>query len=288
MTNRRTFLRTWLPGIMAVAPATLWAQQYQLPKPPHIESKACIVVDAVNGQVLFEKAADERRPVASTQKLLSALVAVESVDMKKIITVTDADAKCEPTKLYLKPGEKLPLGTILTAMLIKSYNDAAQCMARCVGGSVPGFATMMNRRAAQLGMKNSHFVNPHGLPADGQFSTARDMSKLARTVFFNATIRNIVGRYEVTIKRGDGRAKKIQNTNYLLKPDSSYYLAQCTGMKTGFTNAAGKCLISSATLKGRTVICVLLGAQQKGEAGASIMAWRESKALLTWALGIAG
>lgn len=288
MTNRRTFLRALLPGIAAVAPASLWAQQYQLPRPPHIESKACIVVDAVNGQVLFEKAADERRPVASTQKLLSALVAVESLDLKKVITVTDADTRCEPTKLYLKTGEKLPFATILTAMLIKSYNDTAQCVARSVGGSIPGFAAMMNRRAAQLGMKNSHFINPHGLPADGQFSTARDMAKLARTVFFNPTIRNIVGRYEVIIKRGDGRTKKIQNTNYLLKPDSSYYMPQCTGMKTGFTNAAGKCLVSSATLKGRTVICVLLGAQRKGDAEASIMAWRESKALLSWALGIAG
>src|SRR5436190_18555131 len=150
MTNRRTFLRTYLPGLLAVAPASLWAQQYQLPAPPRIESKACIIVDAVNGQVLFEKAADERRPVASTQKLLSALVAVESVDLKKVTTVTEADTKCEPTKLPLTVGEKLPLSTVLTAMLIKSYNDAAQCMARNVGGSIPGFAAMMNRRAAQL------------------------------------------------------------------------------------------------------------------------------------------
>lgn len=288
MTSRRHFLRSSLLGLAAAAPAALRAQQYNLPPPPRIESKSCIVVDAVNGQVLFEKAADERRPVASTQKLLSALVAVESVDLKKVTTVTDADTRCEPSKMYLKPGEQLALSTVLTAMLIKSYNDAAQCMARSVAGSVPAFAALMNRRAAQLGIKNSHFVNPHGLPAEGQFSTARDMSRLARTVFFNPTIRNIVGRYEVTIKRGDGRPKKIQNTNFLLKPDSSYYMPQCTGMKTGFTNAAGKCLVSSATLRGRTVICVLLGAQQKGEAGASVMAWRESKALLSWALGITG
>jgi D-alanyl-D-alanine carboxypeptidase (penicillin-binding protein 5/6) len=287
MTNRRTFLRTSLLGFAAAVPGSLWGQ-YRLPAPPHIDSKACIVVDAVNGQVLFEKAADERRPVASTQKLLSALVAVETLDMKKTITVTAADTKCEPTKLYLKAGEQLPLGTVLTGMLIKSYNDAAQCVARCAGGSVPGFATLMNRRAAQLGMRNSHFKNPHGLPADGQFSTARDMSKLARVVLFNPTIRNIVSRYEVTIKRGDGRTRKIQNTNFLLKPDSSYYLPQCTGMKTGFTNAAGKCLISSATLRGRSVICVLLGAWEKGGEKSSIMAWRESKALLQWALGITG
>ncbi len=287
MTSRRQFLRTSLLGLAAAAPGTADAQ-FRLPPPPHIESRACIVIDAMNGQVLFEKAADERRPVASTQKLLTALVALESADMKKTITVTEADTKVEPTKLYLKPGEKLPLQTLVQALLIKSYNDAAQCVARNVGGSVAGFSAMMNRKAAQLGMRNSHFINPHGLPAEGQFSTARDMSRVARAALFNPTIRSIVGRWELTIKRGNGRTLKMQSTNTLLNPKSSYHLPQCTGMKTGFTNAAGKCLISSATLRGRTVICVLLGAWEKNGVKASIMAWRESKALLQWALGITG
>lgn len=285
MTNRRQFLCTSLLGLAAGAPGAAFGQ-FRLPKPPLIDSKACIVVDAVNGQVLFEKAADERRPVASTQKLLTALVAVESLDMKKITTVAEADTRCEPSKMYLKVGEKLPLNTVLQALLIKSYNDAAQCMARSVGGSVSGFAGMMNRRAAQLGMKSSHFINPHGLPADGQYSTARDMSRVARAAYFNAAIRNVVSRYELAIKRGDGRVSKLRSTNYLLKPDSSFYLPQCNGMKTGFTNAAGKCLISSATLRGRTVICVILGSWKKDGKEASVMTWRESKALLQWALGI--
>jgi len=287
MTNRRQFLCTSLLGLAAGAPGTAFGQ-FRLPQPPHIDSKACIVVDAVNGQVLFEKAADERRPVASTQKLLTALVAVESQDMKKITTVAESDTIVEPSKMYLKAGEKLPLNTLLQALLIKSYNDAAQCMARSIGGSVAGFAGMMNRRAAQLGMKNSHFINPHGLTADGQFSTARDMSRVARAAHFNAAIRNVVGRYEPAIKRADGRVSKLRNTNFLLKPDSSFYLPQCNGMKTGFTNASGKCLISSATLRGRTVICVILGSWKKDGKDASAMTWRESKALLQWALGITG
>ncbi len=287
MTNRRTFLRTSLLGLAAAAPGAAFGQ-FRLPPPPRIESKACIIIDAMSGQSLFEKAADERRPVASTQKLLTALVAVETADMKKIITVVESDTKVEPSKMYLKTGERLPLNTLLQALLIKSYNDAAHCMARNVGGSVSGFAALMNRRAVQLGMKSSHFINPHGLPADGQFSTARDMSRVARTAHYNTAIRNIVGRYEVTIKRGNGRSLKMQSTNTLLNPKSSYHLPQCTGMKTGFTNAAGKCLISSATLRGRTVICVLLGAWEKDGVKASIMAWRESKALLQWALGVTG
>jgi D-alanyl-D-alanine carboxypeptidase (penicillin-binding protein 5/6) len=287
MTSRRKFLRTSLLGFAAASPGSLFAQ-FRLPPPPHIESKACIVIDAMNGQVLFEKAADERRAVASTQKLLTALVAVENADMKKTATVAESDTKVEPTKLYLKAGEHMPMLTLLQALLVKSYNDAAQCMARSVGGSVGAFSGMMNRKAAQLGMRNSHFINPHGLPADGQFSTARDMSRVARAALFTPAIRSIVGRFELTIKRENGRLVKMRSTNTLLNPKSSYYLPQCTGMKTGFTNAAGKCLISSATLRGRTVICVLLGAWRKDGKEASIMAWRESKALQQWALGITG
>jgi D-alanyl-D-alanine carboxypeptidase (penicillin-binding protein 5/6) len=283
MTDRRTFLRTSLLGLAGAATSRSVMGQSRLPPPPAIESRACIVVDAVSGQTLFERAADIRRPVASTQKLLAALVAVETMDMNKMTTVKLEETKVEPTKLFLKPGEKIPLRTLLQAMLIKSCNDAAHCMARSCAGSVPEFATLMNRRAAQLGMLNSHFINPHGLPAEGQFSTARDMSRLARAAVFNPTIRSIVGRYEMTIKRGDGRSVKLRNTNFLLKPDSSFYLPLCTGMKTGYTDAAGKCLISSATHRGRTVICVLLGSYGNKK---SERTWRESKALLRWALGI--
>ncbi len=281
MTNRRTFLRTSLLGLAAAAPTAAHGQN-RLPPPPVIQSKACYVIDAVTGVALFERGPDQRRAVASTQKLLSALLAVETTDMNKVTTVLAAETKVEPHKLFLKEGEKLPLRTLLNAMLIESCNDAAQCMARSCAGSTAGFATWMNRRAAQLGMKNSHFVNPHGLPAEGQFSTARDMSRLARVVVANQTLRSIIGRHEMTITRGDGRVQKLETTNYLLRPSSTYYLPICTGMKTGYTNAAGKCLISSATQRGRTVICVLLGAKN------SAVAWKESKALLQWALGTAG
>ena len=280
MTTRRTFLRTSLLSIAAAAPATVFSQN-RLPPPPVIESKSCYLIDAVTGDALFERGPDQRRPVASTQKLLSALVAVETTDMDKVTTVQLEETKVEPHKLFLQVGEKLPLRTLLHAMLIESCNDAAHCMARSCAGSTANFSVWMNRRAAQLGMKNSRFVNASGLPADGQFSTARDMSRVARAAIANPTIRNIVGRHEMIITRGDGRVKKLETTNALLKPTSAFYLPICTGMKTGYTNAAGKCLVSCATHRGRTVICVLLGSKN------SAMAWKESKALLTWALGTA-
>ncbi len=281
MTNRRTFLRTSLLGLAAAAPSAVRGQN-GLPPPPVITSKSCYLIDAVTGQALFERGPDQRRPVASTQKLLSALLAVETTDMNKVTTVLAAETKVEPHKLFLKEGEKLPLRTLLHAMLIESCNDAAHCMARSCAGSTTAFAAWMNRRAAQLGMKNSRFINASGLPAEGQFSTARDMSRLARAALANSTLRSIIGRHEMTITRGDGRVKKLVTTNHLLRPYSPFYLPICTGMKTGYTNAAGKCLISSATHRGRTVICVLLGSKN------SPVAWKESKALLQWSLGITG
>ncbi|HWB05879.1 MAG TPA: D-alanyl-D-alanine carboxypeptidase family protein [Verrucomicrobiales bacterium] len=279
MTNRRSFLRR--ASLLGLAAAPVPAMAQRLPKPPFIQAKACVVVDAVTGETLFEKNADERRPVASTQKLLSALVAVETTDMNKVTSVEEEETKVEPHKLFLKVDERLPLRTLLHAMLIESCNDCAHCMARSCAGTTSAFSQWMNRRAAQLGMRNSHFVNASGLPAEGQYSTARDMARLARVAFANATLRSIFGRSEIVITRGDGRTKKLQTTNILLRPKSSYYLPQCTGMKTGFTNASGKCLISSATLRGRSVICVMLGSTtSKG------LIWKESRALLQWALGI--
>lgn len=279
MTRRRNFFPAILAAIAASRTCIVTAQS-ELPPPPYIESKACIVIDAVTGISYFEKGADQRRPVASTQKLLSALVAVETASMDRMTTVQQEETKVEPHKLFLKAGERLPLRTLLHAMLIESCNDCAHCMARSCGGSIAAFAGMMNRRAAQLGMRNSHFVNPSGLPAEGQYSTARDMSRLARAAIYNPTIRSIVGRSEMTITRGDGRIKKLTTTNYLLRPNSSFYLPICTGMKTGYTNLSGKCLISSATVRGRTVICVMLGSKD------SPMAWKESRSMLQWALGV--
>jgi D-alanyl-D-alanine carboxypeptidase (penicillin-binding protein 5/6) len=277
MTDRRSFLRC-----ASLAAASLPAAAYsqgRLPPPPEITADSCIVIDAVTGGSMFEKNADERRPVASTQKLLSALVAVESTSMDKITTVLAAETRVEPHKLYLKTGEKLPLRTLLEAMLIESCNDCAHCLGRSCAGSEARFADWMNRRAARLGMTSSRFVNASGLPAEGQYSTARDMSRVARAALFNKTIRAIVGRSEITITRGDGRTKKLETTNYLLRRNNTNFLPVCNGMKTGYTNAAGKCLVSSATFRGRTVICVMLRSSSK-------VIWKESAALLNWSLGL--
>ena len=281
MIPRRHFLRTSLLGL-AAGSAFQSADGQQLPPPPVIASGNCLVLDLVSGRILFQKGPDVRIPVASTQKLLSALIVAESGMLDRDTVIEAADTKMEPTKLYLKAGERIKVRTLLTAMLIKSCNDAAQAAGRAVAGSPERFAAMMNSKAAQLGMANSRFVNAHGLPAAGQYSTARDMALAARAAYMNPAVRNMVGRYEVKITRGDGRVSTLFNTNALLNPNSSYFYANSTGMKTGYTKASGKCLISTATHRGRTVICALMGA--KGSKP-SITTWRESRALLQWALG---
>lgn len=251
----------------------------RLPPPPKVSAKCCLVIDAVTGTVLFEKNADERRAVASTQKLVSAIVCTESTPLDRIATVSAYDAAAEPHKMYLKTGEEYPLRSMLQAMLVESCNDAARCVARTCAGSEERFAVWMTKRAVQLGMKNSQFKNASGLPADGQYSTARDMSRAARAALYNPTIRGIVGQSELTINRPDGRRKKLETTNHLLRRNTSEFVPVCTGMKTGFTNAAGKCLICSGNYRSRTVICIMLGSSSK-------YIWKEGRALLNWSLGL--
>jgi D-alanyl-D-alanine carboxypeptidase (penicillin-binding protein 5/6) len=154
-------------------------------------------------------------------------------------------------------------------------NDVARCLARDNAGSVEQFALKMNAKAARLGMTNSHFSNPNGLPSPGQHSTARDMSKVAMEAYRNRTLRGIVCQKEITWRYPSGNVTTFKNTNRVLR---NYAL--CNGMKTGYTEAAGHCLISSASANGRDVISVVLGDSQQ--------VWNDSYRLLNWALGATG
>ena len=238
---------------------------------PITHATSVIVLDARTGQVLYQKNPDEHRPAASTQKLLTALIVAEAGNLAQPVTVDVSDTWAEPVKLNIQPGETYRRGDLLQVMLIHSVNDVARCLARDNAGSVEDFADKMNRKAAQLGMTESHFVNPNGLPIPGQYSTARDMSKVAFADYHNSLIRSIVCQKEVYFQYADGRVRKFDNTNRVLL---SYPL--CNGMKTGYTDAAGHCLISSASNGSRDVISVVLG--DNG------YVWKDSYALLEWGL----
>ena len=220
--------------------------------PPAVRADSCIVLDARTGEVLHEKNADHTRPVASTQKLLTALLVAESGNLDEIVTVQASDTWAEPSKLYLKPGEKYQRYKLLQILLVKSMNDVARCLARDNAGNIDQFAAKMNAKARLLGMANSNFVNPNGLPAAGQYSTARDMAKVAMAAYRSPVLRNIIRLKTLTWNYADGRSRTFENTNRVLQ---NYAL--CNGMKTGYTEAAGHCLISSASFGGRDVIVVI-------------------------------
>ena len=239
--------------------------------PPAITAGSAILLDAKTGKVIFELNADKQRPVASTQKLLTSLIVAESGDLDHKVRVEASDTWAEPTMLYIKPGEIYSRYDFVNVLLVHSMNDVARALARDNAGSIENFAARMNAKATQLGMRNSNFVNPNGLPAPGQYSTARDMAQVAMAAYKNPILRGIVCQKSVTWRYNDGRVRVFETTNQVLK---RYPL--CNGMKTGYTEAAGHCLISSASHNGREVIAVVLGDSKN--------VWNDSYKLLAYGL----
>jgi D-alanyl-D-alanine carboxypeptidase (penicillin-binding protein 5/6) len=239
---------------------------------PKTTAASVIVVDANTGKTLYEKNPDQFRAPASTQKLLTALIVAESGFLDRQVTVQPTDTMAEPVKLNIKAGDTYQRIDLLRALLVKSPNDVARCLARDNAGSIETFAEVMNRRAQQLGAVHSHFVNPNGLPVPGQYSTARDLALVARAAYANPTIRSIVCLPQLVFRFANGRTRELENTNKLLRR-----LPYCNGMKTGYTDSAGKCLIASGTRPGRDVIVVVLG-------DTSSRVWRDASALLSWGL----
>ncbi len=222
---------------------------------PSIRARSAILIDARTGRTLYQKDADTRIPAASTQKLLTALLVVERGNLDAMVTIVPSDTTVEPTKLGVRSGQAYSRRALLVAMLVASQNDAAAALGRDHSGSNAAFASAMNREAWQLGARSSLFANPHGLPAP-QYSTARDLSRIAFRAYRDPVIRNIVNMRSATFQFTNGRTKHLDNTNKLLNVSWAY-----NGMKTGYTNASGKCLISSISLNGRDLILVQLGSR---------------------------
>ena len=240
--------------------------------PPNTRAAAIMVIDARTGEIFYEKNADAPRAAASTQKLLTALIVAERGYLDRPVTVEYADTLAEPVKLNIKPGETYARIDLLRALLVKSPNDVARCLARDAAGSVEAFAELMNQKARELGATHSHFVNPNGLPMPGQYSSARDLSIIAKAAYANSTIRSIVCLPRLVFRYANGRVRELENTNKVLKR-----LAYCNGMKTGYTEAAGHCLIASGARPGRDIIVVVLGDSKSG-------VWQDASALLSWGL----
>ena len=212
-----------------------------------VSATAAILLDADTGEVLYEKNADRRMLIASTTKILTALVALSAAPLQKEITVT-ADHMVEGSSMYLKPGEKVTVEALLYGLMLCSGNDAALALAEACCGSVESFVAEMNRRAAQLGMEQSSFANPNGLDAEGHYSTARDMARLAAAAAKDPTFVRLCSTKQVSIA-----GRTMTNHNRLLRE-----VEGCLGMKTGYTQAAGRTLVTCAVRDGRTLVAVTL------------------------------
>ncbi len=212
-------------------------------------ASCAILMDAESGRVLYEQNIHQPRLIASITKLLTALVAVEQgSDLDQVVTVKGEWLGSEGSSIYLKAGEEITLRGLLYGLLLQSGNDAAMAIACHTAGSEADFVALMNARAAELGMKDSSFANPSGLNDDKHYSTAYDMALLAQACLQNETVADICATRSITIG-----TRTFVNHNKLL-----YRYGGCVGMKTGFTEKAGRTLVSAATREGQTLICVTL------------------------------
>ncbi len=210
---------------------------------------SAILMDAESGRVLYEYDAHKPRLIASTTKLMTALVAVEQTDdLDEVVTVKGEWLGSEGSSIYLKAGEEITLRALLYGLLLQSGNDAAMVIACHVAGSEADFVALMNEKAAALGMKNSSFANPSGLNDDDHYSAAYDMALLAQACLANGTVAEICATQSITVG-----TRTFVNHNKLLRRYEG-----CVGMKTGFTEKAGRTLVSAATRDGQTLICVTL------------------------------
>ncbi len=223
---------------------------------PSVSAKSAILIEASSGEVIFSKNADTRLSMASTTKIMTALVALESCDTSKAVKVSPMAVGVEGSSVYLYPNEALTLEDLLYAMLLESANDAAAAIAIEVGGSIEAFAEMMNDKAARMGLVDTHFENPHGLDGESHYTTARELALIAREAFSNESFRKIVSTQKKTIPLNQTEGVRLLvNHNKLLR---SYEGA--VGIKTGFTKKSGRCLVSAATRDGLTFIAVTLNA----------------------------
>lgn len=222
-----------------------------LPNPDTSAVSACLI-DADDNGVLYGKDEDKIMHPASTTKIMTAILALESGKLDEPLVITPEAVNTEPSSLGLRLGDKITLREALTGMMIVSGNDAAVAVAQTVAGSVPAFAKMMNDKAKELGAVNTHFLNPHGLTAQGHYSTAHDMAIIASYAMKKPEFREIVSKKAYNMKYMDDHTEYVTTTNRFLKSG----FEGANGIKTGFTNAAGDCLVASATRGQKTLIAV--------------------------------
>ncbi|MFI5398491.1 MAG: serine hydrolase [Candidatus Binatia bacterium] len=271
MSGSRTLIVSGL-FIASVLASSAWAAH------PHtgVTAKAAILIDNQTGEVLWQRNADVPLPPASTTKIITAMVALQSGRLDESIVVTPEAALAPPSKICLRAGWRMRVRDLVYALLLNSANDAAVALADGLAGSVPSFAERMNAVAGALGATRTHFVNPNGLPADNHYSTARDLATMFGRALQNPMFENVVSTKTAAISPAAGSTRRIalRNHNRLL----GNYRIQVVG-KTGWTRAAKKCFVGAGRVGGREIGIAVLG---------STDLWGDVKHLLEYGFGAGG
>ena len=216
-------------------------------------ARSAVVIDAATGKVLYEQNAYERLDMASTTKIMTGICGIEYGDLDSEITISNHAAGVEGSSMYLEAGEKISLYDVICGLMLVSGNDAATAVAEAVSGSEGGFVLLMNQKAHEIGAFNTCFQNPHGLSEEGHYTTAYDLAKITAYALKNPVFAEIVSQKSMTAESISGKRRQLVNHNKLLKLYDG-----CIGVKTGFTKAAGRCLVSAAQRDGLKLICVTL------------------------------
>ncbi|MEZ2660697.1 D-alanyl-D-alanine carboxypeptidase family protein [Aneurinibacillus aneurinilyticus] len=227
------------------------------PAPPPVSAETAVLIDVTSGRILAEKQGEKKMRIASLTKIMTAIVALEEGNSQDIVTTSDKAYAKEGSSIYLKRGEKMKMEDMLYGLMLRSGNDAAVAIAEHVGGSVEGFARLMNEKAEYLGMQSSHFTNPHGLDdSNNHYSTARDMAVLTAYALRNPEFRKIVSAEVKSIPwEGEKWERKLLNKNKMLR-----LYKGADGVKTGYTKLAKRCLASSASRNGQQLAVIVLNA----------------------------
>ena len=220
-----------------------------------LSAKSAVLYEPVTDSFLYSKNADARLPMASTTKIMTALVALENSSCDDIVEIADEAIGVEGSSLYLKKGEVMTMKDLLCALMLRSANDAALAIAYEISGGISEFSNLMNQKAADLGLKNTHFENPHGLDSDEHYTTAKELAIIASEALKNNTFKEIVSTKKTTITNSDGEERLVANHNKLLNLYDG-----AIGVKTGFTKKCGRCLVGAAERDGLTFITVTINA----------------------------
>lgn len=224
---------------------------------PSINSKSAIVIDRATKKILYSKNEYDVKKMASTTKIMTAIIVIENADLNESVTISKKASQTGGSTLGIKEGDKITVLDLLYGLLLKSGNDTAVALAEFVGGNIENFAEKMNQKANELKLESTHFVTPHGLDNDNHYTTAYELALITDYALNNDTFLNIVGtkNHIITV---NGIPREISNTNELLGNLYGVY-----GVKTGFTNGANRCLVTSCKRDNLDVICVVLGADTK-------------------------